>query len=200
MKITKIILAAVAAAALTLGSAQAAHIGTAITGDIDFGGQAFFDTNSLATATSVLNFRSADGINNSADVTKATGEFADFVMTGDIASFPNMYQFNPSATTTPLWTVGGFTFNLTSSTVVLQNSSFLTIKGTGILTGNQYAATPGTWAFTSQQADGSSQDSFSFSANTAAVPGQVPDGGTTVALLGAALVGVAALRRKLATA
>ncbi len=198
MKITKTILAAVAAAALTLGSAQAAHIGTAITGDIDFAGQAFFDTNSLATATSVMNFRSSGEFDNSADVTKATGEFADFVSTGDIASFPNVYTFN--SPTSPLWTVGGFTFNLTSSTVVLQNSNFLTIKGTGILTGNGYAATPGTWAFTSQQADGTSQDSFSFSANTAAVPGQVPDGGTTVALLGAALVGVAALRRKLATA
>jgi len=200
MKITKTILAAVAAAALTLGSAQANHIGTAITGDIDFAGQAFFNTNSLATATSVVNFRSSGGTNNSADVTEATGDFATTVTTGDLASFPHIYQFNPSAPTTPLWTVGGFTFNLTSSTVVLQNSSFLIIEGSGTLTGNGYAATAGTWAFTSQQADGSIRDSFSFSANTGAVPGQVPDGGTTVALLGAALVGVAALRRKLATA
>ncbi len=194
MKRIKTLLAVAAATAFTLGSAFAAQI----TGDIDFAGQAFFDTNSLATATQVTNFRSSDGTNNSADVTQANGDFSA-IATGTKASFPNAYTFNPSSPTSPLWTVGGFTFNLTSSTVVLQNSQFLIIKGKGFLTGNGFDATPGIWAFTSQQSDGSEQDSFSFSANTAAQPGgQVPDGGSTVALLGAALVGVAAIRRKLA--
>ncbi len=196
MNITKTLLAAIAAAALTLGSAQAVQI----TGDIDFAGQAFFNTNSLATATQVVDFRSSGGAGNSADVTDATGDFATTISTGDVASFPNLYQFNPSAPANPLWTVGGFTFDLTSSTVVLQNSRFLVIEGVGILSGNGFDATVGTWAFTSQQSDGSNRDSFSFSANTTAAPGQVPDGGSTVALLGAALLGVAALRRKIATA
>jgi hypothetical protein len=196
MNITKTIAAACAAVALTLGSAQAVPI----TGDIDFAGQAFFNTNSLATATQVVNFRSSGGVNASADVTDATGSFATTISMGDLASFPNGYQFNPSAAVSPLWTVGGFTFNLTSSTIVLQNSRFLIIEGTGILTGPPgFDPTFGTWAFTSQQSDGGSRDSFSFSANTTGA-GQVPDGGSTVALLGAALVGMAALRWKLATA
>ncbi len=196
MKLTKTILAVLATAALTLGSAQAVQI----SGDIDFAGQAFFNTNSLATATQVVNFRSGAGVNHAATVTDATGSFATTVSMGDTASFPSLYQFNPSAPATPLWTVGGFTFDLTSSTVMLQNSRFLVIEGIGILTGNGFDATVGTWAFTSQQSDGSNRVSFSFSSNNAAVPGQVPDGGTTVALLGAALTGVAALRRKLAIA
>jgi len=194
MKTIKTLLAVAAATAFTMGSAFAAQI----TGDIDFAGQAFFDTNSLATATQVMNFRASDGTNGHADVTQANGDFANTVNTGDKATFPNVYTFNPSSPTSPLWTVGGFTFNLTSSTVVFQSSQFLIVKGTGFLTGNGFDETPGTWAFTSQQADGSNQDSFSFSANTSAQPGQVPDGGSTVALLGAALVGVAAIRRKLA--
>ncbi len=193
MKTIKTLLAVAAATAFTLGSAFAAQI----TGDIDFAGQAFFDTNSLATATQVTNFRASDGTNQSATVTQANGDFSG-IPTGTNASFPNAYTFNPSSPTSPLWTVGGFTFNLTSSTVAFQSSQFLSIKGTGFLTGNGFDKTPGTWAFTSQQADGSEQDSFSFSANTSAQPGQVPDGGSTVALLGAALVGVAAIRRKLA--
>ncbi len=198
MKLTKTVLAVLATAALTLSSARAVQI----TGDIDFAGQAFFNTNSLATATQVTNFKTMAGfgLDHSAVVTDATGSFATTVVMGDIASFPSLYQFNPSAPATPLWTVGGFTFDLTSSTVMLQNSKFLVIEGIGILTGNGFDATVGRWAFTSQQSDGSNRVSFSFSSNNAAVPGQVPDGGTTVALLGAALVGVAALRRKLATA
>lgn len=199
MKLTKTVLAVLATAALTLSSAQAVQI----TGDIDFAGQAFFNTNSLATATQVTNFKTMAGfgLNHSAVVTDATGSFATTVVMGDIASFPSLYQFNPSAPATPLWTVGGFTFNLVSSNVLLQNSKFLVIEGSGILTGPAgFDPTPGVWAFSSQQSNGKNQTSFSFSANNAAEPGQVPDGGSTVALLGAAITGIAALRRKLSIA
>lgn len=192
---TKTLLAILATAALVLGSVQAVQI----TGDIDFAGQAFFNTTSLATATAVNNFKTmASGPDHTALVTDVSGSFATTIASGDIASFPNVYQFNPSAPASPLWTVGGFSFNLTSSTVLLQTSMFLVIQGTGILTGPAgFDPTPGTWAFSSQQSDGKSKNSFSFSANTSGVP-QVPDGGSTVSLLGAALVGAAALRRKLA--
>src|SRR5215212_7245318 len=97
MKLTKTLVAALAAAAISLGAAQAAQI----TGDIDFAGQAFFNTNSLATATQVVNFRSGNGTNNHADVTDATGDFATTISMGDLASFPNVYQFNPSVPVSP---------------------------------------------------------------------------------------------------
>ncbi len=86
MKINKAVLAVLAAAALTLVSARADQI----TGDIDFAGQAFFDTPSLATATQVTNFKTMAGfgLDQSALVTDATGSFATTVVAGDIAFFP----------------------------------------------------------------------------------------------------------------
>ncbi len=171
-----------------------------ITGTIGFSGLATFNTNSLATATQVINFQPfSGGPNNSATVTNATGSFATTVTPGSLASFPNIYTFSPSVAVTPLWTVGGFTFNLTSSTIVLQTSTNLVIQGMGILTGPAgFDPTPGVWAFSTQQANGQNAANFSFSANTAGVGVGVPEGGSTVALLGVALLGVVGLRRKFA--
>jgi hypothetical protein len=89
--------------------------------------------------------------------------------------------------------VNGFTFNLLSSTVVSRSATFLSVSGTGIITGPPgFDPTSGMWAFTSQNASGRPHDTFSFSANTEAVP----DGGMTLALLGAGLMGLAAFRAK----
>jgi hypothetical protein len=99
--------------------------------------------------------------------------------------------FNPSTPTPALWSVGGFTFNLLSSTIVTQNASFLSIKGTGIVSGNGFEPTAMDWAFTTQSSGGRSRQFFSFSAN-----GAVPDGGSAVALLGLALTGIEIFRRK----
>ena len=41
------------------------------------------------------------------------------------------YIFTPPTATPGLWSVGGFTFDLDESTVVLQNADFLIISGTG---------------------------------------------------------------------
>jgi hypothetical protein len=93
--------------------------------------------------------------------------------------------------------VNGFTFNLTSSTVEVRSATFLSVSGTGIITGPAgFDATPGVWAFSSQNAGGHPHDTFSFSANTTG--GAVPDSGMTVALLGAGLIGIAAFRAKFA--
>jgi hypothetical protein len=108
------------------------------------------------------------------------------------------YTFDPSTITNGLWSVNGFTFNLTSSLVQLPRSAtFLSISGTGTITGPAgFDATPGTWAFTSQNSSGRPHTTFSFSANTEG--GAVPDGGMTLALLGAGLTGLAAFRAKFA--
>ena len=37
-----------------------------------------------------------------------------------------------------LWSVGGFTFNLTASSIVMQGNGFLTVSGTGTITGNGF--------------------------------------------------------------
>ena len=101
--------------------------------------------------------------------------------------------FNPSTPTPGLWSVGGFTFDLLSSTIITQNPFVLAITGTGIVSGNGFDATQMDWAFTTQSSGGRTHLVFSFSANGTAVP----DGGAAVALLGIALTGVEVLRRKL---
>jgi hypothetical protein len=103
--------------------------------------------------------------------------------------------FNPSTPTPGLWSVGGFTFDLLMSTIVTQNANFLTITGTGTITGNGFDPTSGTWAFSTQNSSGRPKTIFSFSADDA----PVPDGGSAVALLGIALTAIEVLRRKLRT-
>ena len=181
MKLYKILLAIVAAASLgLLSSAQA----TPITGMLNIAGQANFNTNSLLTASSATFINPhVEGPN--------TGSFAGLVFPTPVVMAS--YTFDPSTMTNGLWSVGGFTFNLLSSAVEQRTATFLSVSGTGIITGPPgFDPTPGMWAFTSQNAGGRPGMSFSFSANTEAVP----DGGMTMALLGTGLMGLAAFRAK----
>ena len=184
MKLYKILLAIVASAAGVglLSSAQAVPI----TGMLNIGGTATFDTNSLATAHSAT-FSDALVLGGN------SGDFAGFAVGTPVVMAS--YTFDPSTMTNGLWSVGGFTFNLLSSTVEQRIATFLSVSGTGIITGPQgFDPTPGIWAFTSQNAGGRPHSTFSFSANTEAVP----DGGMTMALLGTGLMGLAAFRAKFA--
>ena len=158
-----------------------------ITGLLNISGTATFNTNSLATAMSVVSF---------SGVTAGAGNTGSFsvITQGTPVMMASPYIFTPSTATPALWSVGGFTFDLTSSTVTTQNNHFLTISGTGTIFGPGFSATPGVWAFTTQNASGKPGSTFTFSANTTAVP----DGGLTVTLLGAGLLGLAVFRKTLA--
>ena|SRR5438445_12939267 len=184
MKLSKTLLAIVAAVASVglLSSAQA----TPITGMLNIAGTANFNTSSLTTASSAT-FSDVLVLGGN------TGTFAGFAVGTPVVMAS--YTFDPSTITNGLWSVNGFTFNLLSSTVVSRSANFLSVSGTGIITGPAgFDATPGVWAFTSQNAGGHPHDTFSFSANTEG--GAVPDGGMTLALLGAGLMGLAAFRAK----
>src|SRR5215813_6080554 len=174
MKLSKTILAVLAIGTLSCGvfsqQAQAAHIN----GDIQFAGEVAFDTHSLATATKVMTWFDVFHNAGFSSVTSATGDIAMFVSSGDQASMPNVWTFNPSMATPGLWSVGGFTFDLLSSTVITQNATTLVITGTGIVSGNGFNPTAMSWDFTTQSAGGNTRTSFSFSGNGAAVP----DGGS----------------------
>jgi hypothetical protein len=187
MKLSKTILAIAAAVASVgfLSSAQA----TPITGMLNIGGTANFNTNSLLTASSAT-------FTDELVLGGNTGVFAGFAVGTPVVMAS--YTFDPSTITNGLWSVNGFTFNLTSSTVALpRTTTFLSVSGTGIITGPPgFDPTPGVWAFTSQNAGGHPHSTFSFSANTEG--GAVPDGGMTLALLGAGLMGLAAFRAKFA--
>ena len=126
------------------------------------------------------------------------GSFVGFVNLGDQATMATPWTFLPPPGGQPgLWSVEGFTFDLTSATVVTQNATFLNINGVGTVSGNGFEDTTAGWAFTVQNAGGGTGDFFSFSANTATVAATVPDGGSAVALLGMGLGVIEFIRRKL---
>lgn len=188
-----------AASALVCQQAQA----TPITGQISFSGNVNVDQlNDLATATRIDHWYNTAGTNSpltgKADVNAgATGDFSG-IIGGTQADFFNGYTFSPSTPTPGLWSVGGFTFNLLTSTIISQSSTGLVISGTGTIvssTNPALDATAGTWDFRITNAGGGQNSLFSFAASTSA---NVPDGGSAVALLGLGLAGIEALRRKFA--
>lgn len=182
MKLNKTSRIGAALLAVMALSSAAAHA-VAITGVVSFSGGATLDSPDLNSATMVLNWQ------DEKVGSLHTGSFS-VLSTGQAATFTDGWVFGSGIA--PLWTVGGFTFDLTSSTVVFQNSVILGISGKGVVSGNGYDATPGRWAFTTQvpQVDAT----FEFSAAEAE---EIPDGGSSVALLGASLLGIGAVRRKL---
>jgi hypothetical protein len=186
-----LIAAGFALAALSTQEAQAAHIN----GRIDFAGSVMFDSSALQNVTKVLEWHDIMGNGpNFSNVAVRTGDYVSFVGQGAQATMAIPWTFLPPPGGQPgLWTVGGFTFDLTSATVVTQTGTFLNIRGVGTVSGNGFEATNARWAFTVQNAGGGTGDFFSFSANTASVP----DGGSAVALLGISLVAIEFVRRKL---
>jgi len=193
MKLSKTILAVLGTGLLSCAlfgqQAQAALV----EGNVNFAGAVTFDTTSLATATRVKTWFDSNGNSGFSSVQLgATGDFAG-IGAGTQATMAQPWIFVPSTPTLALWKVGGFTFDLNSSTVDTQTTKNLTIEGSGIVSGNGFDATPMTWMFTTQNSGGKNMQFFSFSANSTAVP----DSGSAVALLGLALTGIEVLRRKL---
>ena len=183
----RILLVVLASGWLSFGQhAQARQI----QGQIDFNGVVTFNTLSLATATQVTTWNSSFVIPAS-----QTGDFGPSAQFGTgVADFTNVtmtapWTFNSGTPGTPLpgpalnslWSVGVFTFNLTSSTVISQSSTFLDVTGVGTLTStnSNLDPTPGTWSFTASRGDGQTSNTFGFQSETVAVPEA-----NTIALLG----------------
>jgi len=190
--LTKTILGVLAIGFISCGLFSQQAQATSINGDIQFAGEVHFDTNSLATATRVLTWFDVFHNAGFSSVTSGTGDFAG-IAPGTQATMAQPWIFNPSTPTPGLWSVGGFSYDLLTSTIVIQNAGTLFITGTGIVSGNGFDPTSMDWSFTTQSAGGRTRTNFSFSANGVVVP----DGGSAVALLGLALVGIEVLRRKL---
>jgi hypothetical protein len=176
------------------GCALIAHEGNAalIQGKIDFGGIVTYDTTSLATATKVTQWQPFQGgQSNFSMVLQTTGDFSS-ISAGTLAAMVP-WTFNSGTPMTPipgpmtnaLWSVGGFTFDLSSSMVVSQSSTFLDVTGTGMISKNNFTSTPGTWSFTSTRSDGGTSSTFGFQAQSAAVPEP-----TSIVLVGVGLAGM----------
>ena len=185
------------AMALTVGSVSAIPI----TGSITFDGGVQLNTSSAATATEVTAWTGP-----------ASTGFQPYVLT-DSLSFATIAGNTPVSIVSPwsfntpssspimnFWSVGGFSFELLSSSIFAQGVQngvgTVSVTGTGIITGNGYTATAATWSFSSSDPSAGTPAVFSIQAASGTISG-VPDGGTTIMLLGAALSGLGLLKRKL---
>src|SRR5687768_17948259 len=129
------------------------------------------------------------------------GSFVPAVSTGMTVTMGTPLSFAAPFANNPLWSVGGFTFSLTSFNAPVRTDNLapvpdsLALSGMGTIQGAGFDLTPGGWTWTGTM-DGAS--SFSFASTTVAgsVPG-VADGGSTIALFGVALVSFVALRRRI---
>ena len=168
---------------LVLGAVFVVHAAHAasIVGSITFSGTANLDNTDLNAATKVNSWTSTI-------VGTASGNFADEgVAAGDAVTFGADWTFGGSKA--QLWQVGGFTFNLTSSTIVSQSADALVVTGNGTATHASYDDSTGTFNFT---IPGSGVGTaFSFAASSS-----VPDSGATATLLGLGLVGLAGAARR----
>jgi hypothetical protein len=138
---------------------------------------------SLATATRVTTW-------NSSFVLQDSGSFSS-IAPGTNVTMAAPWIFNPSTNTPSLWSVGGFTFDLTSSVIVSQSATFLNITGLGTISGNGFDTTPGTFSFTASDSNGQNQTTFGFQAQSTAVPEP-----STLALLGAGIGSLVAARKR----
>lgn len=189
----------IAATLAVLALASTAHAAP-ITGTINMGtdglifgsgvvlgnssGVAITNGNSVAGATQVLNWVAPV-------VSSRSGDFTS-VPSGAAVTFATPWVFNPSTSYNPLWSVGGFTFNLSSSTFVFVGNA-LVVEGTGKLNKAGFDETNGVWTFTTQ--GNAAENVFSWSSSSTAVARAVPDGGTSVAMLGLSLLGLGGLSR-----
>jgi hypothetical protein len=153
---------------------------TPIYGILDLDGVATFNN----SATAVTTFNSVTVFDSTFVLGGATGPSVNGPWSLNSGALNNLVQL-----TSP-----GFTFNLTSSTVQSQVGFLANVTGTGtgILAG--YQNTIFNYDFTSYGAPtDNTGKSFDFTLDLTSVP----DGGTTVALLGGALTALGLIRRKL---
>lgn len=133
-----------------------------------------------------INFADIDAGNAGVQlqIAGSTGTFA--FENGLMATITSPFTFIPSTPYTPLWRTldGRFSFNLFQITETVRSSGFLYVAGSGFITdaNGVYETTAANW-------DYSSQSGFTFSANAFTVP----DGGSTITLLGLAMLGMGAL-------
>lgn len=187
-------LALMAIGAFTL-SVQA--VPTSIVGDISFHGSAVMNGTSFTTATAFTSFTEV----TVGSAATATGDYAG---TQDANVTMTAFSWAPASTPLlPLWTFTSlgktYSFDLTSMHLDFASSTGLLLSGLGVahITGanSEKIDTEGYWDFSAQTLNSAT---FTFSAsNKVPVPRtSVPDGGTTVALLGGSVFGLAFLRRK----
>jgi len=189
MKNTFLTLAGAAAVLAAVQTTQAVPI----TGNIGFAGSAQLNSGTVGGATAVVNW-----FGEVVTPASTSGVFlTDFGSAGgQPVAFASPWSFN-SGPIAAFWTATGmsgptFTFNLTSSSLQPSPAGFVNvlIAGTVSAIGFDTTAFSGSFSVQDPPANGIATFTESLSFHS------VPDGGTTVMLLGAALSGMALIKRK----
>jgi hypothetical protein len=131
-----------------------------IQGDITFGGN-------VTSVNKVTNFVDITG--NQALVTGVNGDFTTSISFGDTATY-NDFNYDPLSGTTPLWTAGTFSFDLTNITSINENpgaGGVLSLAGLGTMSSAGYDDTLFAWSFSADSAGGGV---FAFSSTNIPVP------------------------------
>jgi hypothetical protein len=177
---------------LALGMAIAAQA-VPITGSIDMSGTATLNSTFLGSATAATAFNAVTV--GGTPTGTFTGTFGAPVTWGAF-TWPSNVPVNP------LWTFtfGGntYSFDLAHVTVSSQSNFFLNLLGSGTLHATGFDDTPGLWSFSISNPTGGPHANFQFTFQNSQTAAGVPDGGTTVMLLGSALTVIGLIRRKLA--
>jgi len=176
-------------------SAQAVPI--PISGNISLSGTITMNGPSFVTATAFTGFQ---------DVTVGGPSAVSGAYTGTSGSAVTVTPFTwspPTASTpiNPLWSFiyngDTYSFDLTvlHEDYASPSGLLLSGQGTALITGpgTQYLPTSGTWNFSSQS---QGLTSFTYSSTTIVPAQSTPDGGGTVAMLGASMIGLVLLGRK----
>jgi hypothetical protein len=181
--------------AILLSGGLASVQATLITGSVEMNGYARLNNTTLGNATGVIGFTGVEVAETSTEAFEpAIGAAVDF----------SAFNWSPSSAPLLLWEFehAGWTysFSLDSLSVVSQSANFLDLSGQGRLNivglGSDYEETFGDWTFQITSSSGKSPTSrFMFQSSTSAAS-NVPDGGSTVAVLGLAMIGLAAFGRK----
>ena len=183
MKNTLKLIAAVAIAAVAFTQTSNAAF---INGTIGFSGTAQLDGSTVGTSTQVVSW--------GANTVGITGGDFNSVALGSAVALASPWFFNSGAINS-FWAVGGFTFNLTSSSVFSNAAGFLSINLVGTVSGNGFTPTALHGRVTIQDPSVANNRTFNYTESLSF--NSVPDGGTTALLLGSALSGLALIRRKL---
>lgn len=172
-----------AALILVTACSTATHA-AAITGGIQIGALSTVNIDKVANTVSFST--SSPGVN--AVVSSSQGSLSILTPSGTLGSYKD-FTYDVLSVANPIWTFGTVTFDLTQITNINEAGSGLVLAGTGTLKATGYEDTVGAWSFSADTSGGV----FSWSSTATA---QVPDGGTSAALLGVSLLGLAGLSRK----